>query len=75
MATMLSYDPRLQQAQEDSNWTNISIAIRAATCGGAITAGSVISLGTFMSTPMCMNAMEEAAYAMGYTVPSFVNLI
>lgn len=75
MATMLSYDPRLQQAQEDSNWTNISIAIRAATCGGAIVAGSVITLGAFANTPMCMNAMEEAAYAMGYTVPSFVNLI
>jgi len=75
MATMLSYDPKLQQAQQDSNWKNISIAIRAVTCGGAIAAGSVVSLGTFMSTPMCRDAIEEAAYAMGYTVPSFVNLI
>lgn len=74
MATMLSYDPILQQAQQDSNWTNISIAIRAATCGGAVVAGSVITLGAFMSTPTCMTAIEAAADAMGYEIPSFLTV-
>ena len=72
MATMLSFDPKLQQAQQDSNWKNISFVTREATCEGSIAASSVISLGTFMSTRMCRDAVKEAAYAMGYTVPSFL---
>lgn len=71
MATVLALDPKLQKAQKDDNWKKVTIATKAAACGGVIAAGTTISLGAFLATPACTEALKEAAYQMGYDLPKF----
>lgn len=67
-ATMLALDPRLQQAQRDAKWRYIKIAVRGATCGGAI-AASTVTLDTLFTTAACKDFIIQAADEMGYELP------
>lgn len=67
VATMLNHDPVLKEAQKEAMWKNISIVATGAVCGGAISAGTPISLATLFVTPACKKFYEDAKEHLGYS--------
>lgn len=66
VATMLNHDPALKEAEKDAMWKNISIVATGVACGGALAAGTPISLATLLATPACKIAYDEAKKRLGY---------
>ncbi|NWK82233.1 hypothetical protein [Acinetobacter sp. SwsAc4] len=64
---MLNNDPVLKEAQKEAMWKNISIVATGAVCGGAISAGTPISLATLFVTPACKKFYEDAKEHLGYS--------
>lgn len=67
VATMLNHDPVLKEAQSKAMWKNITIVATGAACGGALAAGTTISLATLLATPTCKIAYDEAKKRFGYS--------
>lgn len=66
VATMLNHDPALKEAQDKAMWKNITIVATGVACGGALAAGTPISLATLLATPACKIAYDDAKKRFGY---------
>lgn len=66
VVTMLNHDPALKEEEKDAMWKNITIVATGVACGGALTAGTPISLATLLATPACKIAYDDAKKRLGY---------
>lgn len=68
IAVMLQNDESLQRAEDRAAVEKMEVLITGATCGGALVAGSTITIGALLATKECSVFIKEVGRLIGYEV-------